>query len=120
MALLLANKLTLILVVLLALSGLTSASDELTLPIEKGMHILRARKKLIAQGWQPNSFGDSTIGIEKTLKKMGVSEIQVCTMGEQFCTFNYRKRGQCLGVTTTGEAIKDMVVDAWDFTCPSS
>jgi hypothetical protein len=89
------------------------------LPINKGMPFLNARKALIKQGWEPNLTDEmDPDGLMKTLRNMGISEVQRCTEGVQYCEFNYKRNNQCLVVSTTGEKVKDMRINNWGFNCP--
>ncbi|WP_283435841.1 hypothetical protein [Pseudomonas helmanticensis] len=91
------------------------------LPITQGMPFLSARKALLKQGWQPNLTDEmNPDGLMKTLRNMGVSEVQRCTEGVQYCEFDYRKNNECLVVSTTGEKVKDMRINNWGFKCPDT
>ncbi len=72
------------------------------------MRIDKARKALIAKGWQPvaGHFDQSSMyGRERGLQKRGLVEVQDCAgTGFGFCTFNYRSAGSVLSVVTVGDA----------------
>ncbi|ROM94671.1 hypothetical protein BK658_17620 [Pseudomonas brassicacearum] len=83
------------------------------------MSFLNARKALIKHGWKPSLANEmQPVGTAVILKNMGISEIERCTQGVQYCEFHYKKNNVCLGITTTGEEVKNLVIDAWDFKCP--
>lgn len=91
------------------------------LPISTGMPFAEARKALISQGWKPNPTDEMKPGgVMKTLRNNGISEVQRCTEGVQYCEFNYKKNNACLVVSTTGENVKDLTIDAWGFKCPEA
>jgi hypothetical protein len=72
--------------------------------------IKRARKKLLAYGWQPVRASERSDfwSVEQELYAQGVIEIQSCSgTGLGFCNFDYRHRkGFQLGVTSMGERKK--------------
>lgn len=76
-------------------------------PTINGMPISRARKALIAAGWQPVAHGDPdahTGEREKALAGLGVIEVDSCSgTGFGYCAFDYRKGTATLGVITVGE-----------------
>jgi hypothetical protein len=97
-------------------SALACATD---IPIKKGMPFLSARKALIKHGWQPSApKAMQPVGTAVELERIGIVEIERCTQGVQYCEFHYQKNSECLGISTTGEEVEDLVVDAWDFKCP--
>ena len=88
------------------------------IPIKEGMPFLSARKELLKKGWKPSISKEmQPVGTAVELKNRGIIEIERCTQGVQYCVFHYKKNKQCLGVTTTGEEVEELVVDAWDFKC---
>ncbi|WP_426206338.1 hypothetical protein [Pseudomonas sp. TWP3-1] len=90
------------------------------LPIKEGMSFTSARKALIKSGWQPNRTYSGEFGVENILMREGLVEIESCTEGVRFCSFNYKKKDICLGVGTVGEKIKDMKIYSWNFECPET
>lgn len=105
-------------IVLCCVSIFANATD---VPIKKGMPFLSARKVLIKHGWKPNLTNVMEPGgVMKTLRDMGISEVERCTEGVQYCEFNYRKNKTFLVVSTTGEEVKNMIVDDWGFKCPEA
>ena len=93
----------------------SSAAD---LPIEEGMPFSKARKALIKNGWKPNPTYSGEFGVESVIQRKGFSEIESCTEGVRYCSFNYIKSGDFLSVGTVGEEVKDMKVYSWNFKCP--
>jgi hypothetical protein len=69
-----------------------------------GQAIRKARKVLIAHGWQPQRPDEPDPGGER-LVRQGVAEVESCSgTGYGFCSFNYRHRkGFALNVTTMGD-----------------
>ncbi|WP_256585255.1 MULTISPECIES: hypothetical protein [unclassified Pseudomonas] len=103
-------------ILLCCVSFFANATD---VPIKKGMSFLNARKALIKHGWKPGLPNEmQPAGTAVILKNMGISEIERCTQGVQYCEFNYKRNKECLGITTTGEEVKDLIVDGWGFKCP--
>lgn len=100
---------------LCCISPLSQATD---VPIKEHMPFVNARKALIKNGWKPNPTYTGEYGVENILQRKGFTEIESCTVGLQFCTFNYVRNGVCLGVATIGEEVKDMKVYSWSFKCP--
>jgi len=96
-------------------SSISSAAD---VPIKEGMSFTQARKVLIKNGWKPNPTYSGEFGIESIIQRKGFNEIESCTEGVRFCSFNYIKNGDCLGVGTVGEEVKDMKIYSWNFKCP--
>jgi hypothetical protein len=43
----------------------------------------------------------------------------MCSVDRPFCIFNYSQAGRCLRVITSGEKIKDLVVESWSSDCPA-
>ena len=102
--------------ILCCVSSFANATD---VPITKGMSFLSARKELINHGWKLYITNETElIGTEILLKRRGVVEVERCTQGVQYCEFNYKKNNRCLVISTTGEEIKDLVINGWGFTCP--
>ncbi len=93
----------------------SSAAD---LPIKEGMPFLKARKALIKNGWEPNTTYSGEFGVESVIQRKGFNEIESCTEGVRYCSFNYIKNEDCLGVGTVGEEVKDMKIYSWNFKCP--
>jgi len=82
------------------------------------MSLYKARKLILQNGWKPHPvYIGEHIGVEHELLKKGFKEIEVCTEGKSFCTFNYKKQQQCLRLITIGEEIKNMYVESWDMEC---
>ena len=100
---------------LCCVSSFSSAAD---VPIKEGMPFTQARKALIKNGWKPNPTYSGEFGVESIIQRKGFNEIESCTEGVRFCSFNYIKSGDCLGVGTVGEEIKDMKIYSWNFKCP--
>jgi hypothetical protein len=76
-------------ILLCCVSVLANATN---VPIKKGMSFLNARKALIKHGWKPNVTNETElVGTETILKNMGISEVERCTQGVQYCEFNYKK-----------------------------
>jgi hypothetical protein len=97
-------------------STIASATD---IPIKEGMPFLSARKALLKHGWKPSVSKEmQPVGTAIELQNMGIIEIERCSQGVQYCELHYKKNKQCLGVTTTGEEVADLIIDAWDFRCP--
>jgi hypothetical protein len=106
---------TLLISLLCGINPLANATD---VPIKEHMPFLNARKALIKNDWKPNPTYSGDFGVENTLVKKGFNEIESCTEGLRFCSFNYIKNGTCLGVATVGEEVKDMKIYSWSFKCP--
>ncbi|MGF6404234.1 hypothetical protein [Pseudomonas sp. PDM07] len=87
-------------------------------PIKEGMPFLKARKALIQNGWKPNPTYSGEFGVENIIMRNGFKEIESCTEGVRYCSFNYIKNETCLGVGTVGEKIKEMKIYSWNFKCP--
>lgn len=103
--------------ILLCFSSAFACATEI--PIETGMPFLSARKALIKHGWQPSASKElQPVGTAVELERIGIVEIERCTQGVQYCEFHYQKNSECLGISTTGEEVQELVVDAWDFKCP--
>lgn len=109
------NGKTLLIGLLCCASALSHATD---IPIKERMPFVNARKALIENGWQPNPTYTGEYGVESILQRKGFSEVESCTVGLQFCSFNYVRNGVCLGVATVGEEVKDMKIHSWNFKCP--
>ena len=90
------------------------------LPINRGMSFEIARKVLIQNGWKPNQTHSGEFGVERLIKEKGFVEIESCTMGVQYCSFNYTKNNTCLGVATVGEELENMRIYSWNFECPEA
>ncbi|SDS04388.1 hypothetical protein [Pseudomonas prosekii] len=90
-------------------------ANAMDVPIKEGMAFVKARKLLIKDGWQPNPTYTGEYGVENIILRAGFIEIESCTMGVQYCGFNYTKDKTCLGVGTVGEEVKDMKIYSWDF-----
>lgn len=105
-------------ILLCCVSIFANATD---VPIKKGMPFLSARKALIKHGWKPNLTDEMEPGgLMKILRNIGISEVERCTEGVLYCEFNYKKNKVCLVVSTTGEEVKDMIIDGWGFKCPET
>lgn len=106
-------------IALILLCGVSVFANATDVPITKGMPFLSARKALIKHGWKPNltDYIDPS-GTMRLLRDIGVKEVERCTEGFPYCEFNYKKNNVCLGITTTGEEVKDLIIEAWDFKCP--
>ncbi len=89
-------------------------------PIKEGMPFVSARKALINNGWKPNPTYSGEFGVESVLVKKGYTEIESCTEGVRYCSFNYVKDGVCLGVGVAGEEVGGMKVYSWAFKCPET
>ncbi len=94
------------------------SAQAVDVPIKEGMPFVSARKALINSGWKPNPTYAGEFGVESILVRKGYSEIESCTEGVRYCSFNYIKDGVCLGVGAVGEEVKGMKVYAWAFKCP--
>jgi hypothetical protein len=106
---------TLLISFLCCISFFASATNA---PIKEGMSFVSARKALLNNGWKPNKTYSGEYGVENILRRKGFVEIESCSVGVQYCLFNYTKNDTCLGVGTVGEEIKDMKVYSWHFKCP--
>jgi hypothetical protein len=96
----------------------TVSANAADVPITKGMPFLGARKALIKHGWKPYITNETElVGAEVLLNKMGILEIESCTEGVQYCEFHYKKKKECLSVTTTGEEVRDLIIYGWNFKC---
>lgn len=96
-------------------SAIACASD---LPIKQGMPFLAARSVLLQHDWKPSAAKEmQPVGTALKLENIGIVEIERCTQGVQYCEFHYKKDNECLGITTTGEEVEDLIIDAWDFEC---
>ncbi len=85
-------------------------ADDMTL--KEGDPLHKARKELINSGWSPivtyEKMDDGTLrkslGDAKKIHADGIPEIETCSgAGVPFCSFNYRRGGDCLQVVTIGE-----------------
>lgn len=106
---------TLLISFLCCISLFANATD---VPIKEGMSFIGARKALLQSGWQPNKTYSGEYGVENILVRKGFVEVESCSMGVQYCIFNYTKNNTCLGVSTVGEEVKDMRIYSWNFECP--
>jgi hypothetical protein len=98
----------------------STIANATNVPIKEGMPFLAARKELLKHGWKPSVSKEmQPVGTAVELQNMGIIEIERCTQGVQYCEFNYKKNKECLGITTTGEEVDALVIDAWDFKCPT-
>jgi hypothetical protein len=80
--------------------------------------IRRARRKLIAAGWQPVRPSEKLLGgMDEQLKRQGVVEVESCAgTGWSPCAFNYRhNRGFRLRVVSAGE--DRAIVISYDVDC---
>lgn len=94
-------------------------------PLMSGVPIGTANAKLLAAGWQAvvthRKFADgveeSSVGEAGTLKADGITSVEDCSgTGLSFCTFNYRRKKDCLRITSQGEV--SPIVVQWDlFRC---
>jgi hypothetical protein len=93
-------------------------SSAVEVPIKEGMPFAQARKALIKNGWKPNPTYSGEFGVESVIQRKGFNEIESCSEGVRYCSFNYVKNGDCLGVGTVGEEVRDMTIYSWNFKCP--
>lgn len=89
----------------------------------------KVRPKLIAKGWKPvvteEMVGDTPrnqFGGAEAMYQAGYIEVEGCTEGRVYCTFNYRRGKKCLQITTRGEYGKFQgrqwpVIQAWSNEC---
>lgn len=90
--------------------------------LKKDMPFLEARKQLLRTKWLPitlHAKDYAYIGVEKTLIRNGIKEIENCALDQSLCIFNYQKDGRCLRVISQGEKLKDMRVYEWKEECPT-
>lgn len=73
---------------------------------------------MLQHDWKPSAAKEmQPVGTALELENIGIVEIERCTQGVQYCEFHYKKDNECLGITTTGEEVEDLIIDAWDFEC---
>ncbi|WP_426236689.1 hypothetical protein [Pseudomonas sp. TWP3-2] len=108
---------TLLISFLCSASAFANATD---VPIKRGMSFSVARQALIENGWKANSTYSGEYGVENVFMREGFIEIESCTEGVRYCSFNYKKNSVCLGVGTVGEELEDMKIYSWNFECPET
>lgn len=93
------------LALLLGLVGIAHAK-------EKPVPLSVARAELVAKGWKPvETFGVdadgrrwSQQGDAGEMYREGIIEVEECSgTGENFCSFNYARKGKCLVLQSRGE-----------------
>lgn len=96
---------TISLALLLSLTGFVHAKDK---PIPLSV----ARAELLAKGWRPvETFGVdadghrwSQQGDAGEMYRAGIIEVETCSgTGQNFCSFNYARKGKCLALQSRGE-----------------
>ena len=114
----------------LCLAGLSVSA--FSADVTKGEKLSHARKALLAKGWEPReTFGVDADGARWSqfadagdLYRAGMVEVESCSgTGANYCTFNYRRKSECLSLQTEGEfkagAYEPTVVRA-TAKCPSA
>ena len=90
--------------------------------LRKGELFLKARPRVIAQGWKPVRMHVSDqweyTGLDRAFFDRKVYELDSCTVDISLCIFYYRKDGRCLRVNTRGETIATNKVTGWQVECP--
>ena len=90
--------------------------------LRKGELFLKARQRLITQGWKPVRMHVSDqweyTGLDRAFFERDVHELDSCTVDISLCIFYYRKDGRCLRVNTRGETIATNKVTGWQDECP--
>lgn len=110
-----------IFVFIAVLSGPSSLSDEPPNLPKIGENFTIARARLYAEGWHadPGAHAGSGeyFGVDRVLIQSGYDEVDFCSTGKTFCTFQYIKDNTCLQLQTQGEEIEAMKVQHWSSTC---
>lgn len=79
---------------------------------EKPVPLSVARAELLAKGWKPvETFGMdadgrrwSQQGDAGEMYRTGIIEVEACSgTGQNFCSFNYARKGKCLVLQSRGE-----------------
>jgi hypothetical protein len=99
----------------------TSAVQEVSLKV--GEQFLRARARIIKQGWKPipmhQNDGYERSGTDRLLAERKVFEVDSCSVDAGvLCTFYYKKMAKCLRVDTVGENVAQITVTRWTEECP--
>lgn len=104
--------------------GVPKASEKGPAGIAVDEPLLRARAKLIKQGWKPtrrhalDKYEYS--GAELELVRRKFLEVDSCSSDSSRCVLFYSKDGVCLRMDTIGEKLADMVVTRWTDECPDA
>ncbi|WP_230181631.1 hypothetical protein [Aquabacterium sp. CECT 9606] len=113
------------LALLLSLAGLVHAE-------EKSVPLSVARAELLAKGWKPvETFGVDADGRRWNqqgnageIYRAGIIEVEECSgTGQNFCSFNYGRKGKCLLLQSRGEfktGEYEPLVFRRSSTCPTS
>jgi hypothetical protein len=86
--------------------------------------LLKARAKLLEQGWNPtrrhvtDNYEYSGAELELTARK--VFEVDSCSSDSSRCILFYAKKASCLRIDTIGEKLRDMTVTRWVEECPDA
>ena len=90
--------------------------------LRKGELFMKARQRLLTQGWTPVRMHVSDqweySGLDRAFFERNVVELDSCTVDISLCIFYYRKNGRCLRVNTRGETIAPNKVTSWQAECP--
>lgn len=104
-----------------------AVTANLNVELKKNKLFSELRRELLNDGWNPvesqekmwddtelNQFGEAGVFYQN-----GYIEVEVCSEGKVFCIFNYRRRNECLQITTKGEYVKGSspVLEKWSKLC---
>jgi len=89
-------------------SSQSAAADKTGASLVKGREFVKIRRELLKAGWEPvisdYTMNDGTpenqFGVTGQLYRAGFTEVEICTEGRSYCTFNYRRAGKCLQIIT--------------------
>ena len=102
-------------------SSLCWAAPKESPVLKEGMSLQRAYKAIVAQGWRPNpgafSRGSGMSGLQKKLFVRGFTAVEDCAVDQPLCNFKFKKNGQCLQITSEGEAIRELKLYHWTHDC---
>lgn len=99
----------------------SSIAEAAPLGLRVGENFAKARVKLYADGWRADpgahlSSGEY-FGVDRLLIQSGYDEVDFCSMGKSFCTFQYLRNSNCLRLQTEGEQIHTMKIKRWSDQC---
>lgn len=106
---------------LATLFGFVSIASANSTVLQTGESFVKARARLLAEGWRADPrahlASGEYMGLDRLLVQSGYMEVDYCSAGKSFCTFQYTKGEACLRVQTQGEQIRSMKIEHWSNEC---